>query len=452
MDLGVCLPSYYCRWERGGWFLYFDPNNFVWVRVNKEGAEIIESFRRYKKVSEVVTEISNVYNLKKEEIEESIVNFVSKMIDIGFLHKDIYCKKRVKISFPSYPKVLYLNVTNRCNLNCVYCYNRKDRISFKDSYEMSITEYSKILKESAELGVKRVVLTGGEPTLYSGFLEVARIAKEQGINTELLTNGVMINNSNAEKIAKTFDAITISLDSHKKEEHEAQRGKGTYEKVIDAIKILKSETPRLNIATVVTTKNINSMIEFHAFALEELQANRIIVQLYIPYSTPSFGAQRDLIPSFEKIVDMEEKIKKYIQNRTGKETAYPILGRRINCGAATGEIGVAPNGDVFPCHALHKKEFICGNLRRQNLKEILEKSKTIKFFRNLIVYKIDKCKKCDLRYLCGGGCRAMAYIITGKIDGYNKLFCKYLKYDSINKLWESSTMPLKEVQNFDQYL
>lgn len=445
MDFKVCLPSHYCRWEREGWFLYFDPENFVWTRVNRDGAEIIDSFLDCNKVSEVIEKISKARNLKNEEITDSILNFVTKMLEIGFLHKDFYQKQVPEISFPSYPKSLYLNLTNRCNLKCVYCYNKRDRMSFEDDYEMSVTEDSKILKESAEIGVKRIAITGGEPLLYSDFLEVAKRAKEYGMSVQLLTNGVLINKSNAEQISKTFDAITISLDSYIKEEHEALRGKGTFEKVIKAIKILKEAgTKWLNIASVVTTKNIESMVEFHRFALENLLANQVTIQLYIPYANPLTKIERNLMPLFEKVKEMEGKINNYMRSETEKVT-HPIHGRRVQCGAAIGEISVAPNGDVFPCHTLHKKEFICGNLRRQSLKEIIKSSKIINFFKDLTVDKIDKCNRCDLRYICGGGCRSMAYSISGRIDGYNNLFCEYLRYESINKLWDSSMIPLKEV-------
>lgn len=450
----LLLPPHYCKWERDGWFLYFDPENFIWTRVNKDGAEIIDSFLTCSSISEVIVKISSVHNLKKEKISRQIVNFITKLIEIGFLHKETYQKQVAEISFPSYPKSLYLNLTNRCNLKCTYCYNKRDRMSFEDDYEMSIKEYSKILKEAAELGMKRIVLTGGEPLLYSDFFKLAKKAKEYGMSVQLLTNGLMINTINAKRITKIFDAITISLDSHLQEEHEALRGKGTFKKVIKAIKILGENGAKwLNVASVVTIKNIESMVEFHRFALENLVANQVTVQLYIPYVNPLTKLERNLMPSFERVKEMEEKITNYMQSKTEKKVTHPIHGKRIHCGAGIGEISVAPNGDVFPCHTLHKKEFICGNLRNQSLKEILENSKTLKFFRNLTVDKIDKCNKCDLRYLCGGGCRAMAYSISGRIDGYNDLFCEYLKYQSINKLWESSMTPLKEIIHSDsQYL
>lgn len=439
----IVLPPHYLKLERDGWFLYYDPNNFVWIKVNRDGAAIIDNFREYSEVNKVVKELSSVYKVSEEEILSSVKNFLENNLKIGFFHKNNYKEFKLDDILPDCPRDLYLSVTNRCNLNCVYCYNKNDRVKIEDQYEMSYSEYLKVLKDAKATGIKKVVFTGGEPLLYPSLVELGLKVKNLGMTSELLTNAVLINNRNYKQIVKAFDIVTVSLDSHIKEIHESQRGGGTFEKAINALKILRQAGVKwIYAATVVTKENIKDIIEYYRFALDKIKVNRVINQICLPYDIS--GKSEDLMPTNEEIFDMEERIDKFMKSRIKEKVDQPLL-RNVTCGAGTAEIGVSPNGDVFPCHTLQKKEFLCGNLRNQKLKEIYETSQTLKFFRNLTVRKIEKCCKCDWRHVCGGGCRSLALSISGKIDGYNHLQCEYLRNKAINRLWASSELPLDDI-------
>ncbi len=98
-----------------------------------------------------------------------------------------------------------------------------------------------MIQDAKEMGVKQFLFTGSEPLLNPITLPVAQYAKALGIRVELISNGLLINESNVQEIASTFDYISISLDSMKPETHEQMRGKGTFDKVVQAIRLLKAK-------------------------------------------------------------------------------------------------------------------------------------------------------------------------------------------------------------------
>jgi AdoMet-dependent heme synthase len=258
------------------------------------------------------------------------------------------------------------------------------------------------------------------------------------MQTELLTNGVLINRQNSSKLTSAFDAVTISLDSHLETIHDMQRGHGTFQKVIEALSILRDHNTRnINLSIVITKTTVKTVSQYLRFALEHLKVDNVVTQLCLPYNQEELECMERLIPAPEDILWVDNQIDHYYTNRPTKQGQQPLY-RTVTCGAGTGEISVDPNGDVFPCHTLHKQEFLCGNLRNQSVRDIFENSAIIKFFKELTVNKIETCSHCDVRHVCGGGCRALAYSMTGRIDGFNSFSCDYLRQKSIRKLWASS--------------
>ncbi len=83
--------------------------------------------------------------------------------------------------------------------------------------------------------------------------------------------------------------------------------------------------------------------------------------------------------------------------------------KRMNCGAGTGVLSIAANGDVYPCHAFHVPEFKAGTIKNDSLETIYRNSLVFAKFKETTVDSIEKCKDCHLRYFCGGGCRASGY-------------------------------------------
>ena len=107
----------------------------------------------------------------------------------------------------------------------------------------------------------------------------------------------------------------------------------------------------------------------------------------------------------------------------------------MKCAIGDAEISISDNGDVYPCHLLHLSQFLAGNIKKQPLEQIYENSDVLRECSTLNVTEIKGCNKCDIRFICGGACRARAFFEKGRIDVADN-FCKYEKLAFINGLFD----------------
>ena len=107
----------------------------------------------------------------------------------------------------------------------------------------------------------------------------------------------------------------------------------------------------------------------------------------------------------------------------------------MKCAMGDGEISISDTGDVYPCQLLHFPQLRAGNIREQSLKSIYETSEVLRSCRKLTVSEVAGCEKCEIRFICGGACRARAFFEENRLDVSGN-FCEYEKSAFINGLFE----------------
>jgi MoaA/NifB/PqqE/SkfB family radical SAM enzyme len=155
------------------------------------------------------------------------------------------------------PVLINWSLTECCNLNCGFCFRFPDKEASDDKKAL-ITE--KIISS----GVKRVTLTGGEPTLIKNLENIADRFRSAGVFVSLHTNG--IKTEYIKKIYNHFDRISLSLDGPDSDINKAMRGHGDYfEKITDLIMFLNEKKHDFAIKTTVTRINIHTIPEMVDF-------------------------------------------------------------------------------------------------------------------------------------------------------------------------------------------
>lgn len=159
--------------------------------------------------------------------------------------------------------------------------------------ELSIEEWKGFIVKFCGLleGKGEIVISGGEPLLKEGVLDLVSFCKKMGLKTIMVSNAFLIDEEMAKRISDSgLDQISISLDSFEEETHDYMRGvKGAYKKVINAINYLKEQnaSPRIEIITVISGKNLKQIPE-HA---EWAKRNGKIDSLYFQaIAQPFFSA------------------------------------------------------------------------------------------------------------------------------------------------------------------
>lgn len=276
-----------------------------------------------------------------------------------------------------------------------------------------------MIKQFAELEGEQLTLTGGEPFLKRKLLyKIIEKAKEWGIKrVSVETNGTLITKKDASLCEEFGVTVGVSLDGATPESCDYVRGAGTFEKAIEAIKTLVEFHVNTNIAITFMRHNLGEAKEIVRLA-KRLEA-----------STLSLNAIRIIGRAKENkhlAVSPEETAKAYIKawkaaKKIGVETSMEKqiadlknLTKRDSCGAGTNFLSVTADGNVYPCNLLQEKEFVAGNVKTQNLREIWKTSTIIEDFRRLSILDIPKCRDCELRYICGW-CPAESFLAYGTL-------------------------------------
>lgn len=456
----IIVPPRLRVWSQDGWHIYFDPYNFVWAKVNDSGRFLIEEFRKFHTIPEITTKVADHFKFSYEKAEAGIRAFADNLVEEGFLHRNRY-KQRERPQFPQldFPSVLYLHMTNKCNLKCPYCYNKTDRetkiklerLGLVDPV-LSTQEYKDLIARSIAYGVRRLIFTGGEALLRPDVMELVEFARRQSstVILEMLTNATKINEEIAAQMCRWLDAVTISLDGHEKHIHEFYRGKHTFEPTVRGIKYLVKKRlqlgrrkPTIVLVPVLTEKNVINLKEIYQFCLEELKADNLAPVIFQAGDHQQVSISQ--IPPIDVYKQEAARLSNYLEQRKDedfREMSPPPAIPRNHCGSGYGEVSIDPSGSVYPCQSLHYPEFLCGNVRETDVQEIYHTSPILRRQRGVTVEALAVCSHCDLRYLCNGGCRATAYNVYHEMEAHNELYCNYLEKLAVDKLWGSTEVSL----------
>ncbi len=155
-------------------------------------------------------------------------------------------------------------VTYRCNAYCSFCHFG-DHTNFKDTPYASIDDFKSNINQLAQLGVKFVDLTGGEPLLHKEIHLMAEHAKGLKMQTSITTNALLYPKF-AEKLVGKINLLHFSLDSPDEEEHNEIRKVDCYKSVMESINVAKSIGEFPDILFTVTNDTYKKLPEMHEIA------------------------------------------------------------------------------------------------------------------------------------------------------------------------------------------
>ncbi len=153
---------------------------------------------------------------------------------------------RYKFTGERTPVVLSLSVTSRCNLRCIYCYSYEDN---RHATDVPVQELFSIINEFHALGTRVFMLQGGEPLLHPHIDEIITYIKAKNAYCSITTNGMYLR-QHLEAL-RQVDQVQLSIDGNS-EVTEANRGRGVYEALIEAMKLCDKHRIPFHLHTVLT--------------------------------------------------------------------------------------------------------------------------------------------------------------------------------------------------------
>jgi MoaA/NifB/PqqE/SkfB family radical SAM enzyme len=266
-----------------------------------------------------------------------------RFIKANRTRKKIFAKEEILV-----PPMVILSVTMQCNLACKGCYSR----DYPRKNELSLSEIDRIFVEAQELGITFFVITGGEPLMKGGLLELC--AKHHNLIFMFYTNGAFINQDNARLIAASANIIPFISIEGSKETTDARRGKGAFDNATAAMARLK-ETKTLFGFSAMVDKNSLDILSSDSFYDDAIDRG-CKIGLCVGFVPSADSADMDLLPSREEQTRFRQTIcsirkRKRIVLLHMPDDEYDGTG---SCMAASrGFVHINAQGFVEPCPFSH---------------------------------------------------------------------------------------------------
>jgi MoaA/NifB/PqqE/SkfB family radical SAM enzyme len=247
---------------------------------------------------------------------------------------------------------LELELTRKCNFRCSYC-----NLQHENSRELDEQDIIRLL-DKYQRDIAFVFLTGGEPLLYSHFDDlVDNIRRRGGIYLYVTTNGSLFSRNIG--VLKKVNLVSFSLDGPR-ETHEAHRPAGSFEKIMEAMRLAELNGIKVGVTCVLTKENVARIDEVLSF-FEAL--NLFVTFAPMNHSTnltdddyarlrPAGG---NLSLALERIIDLKKRTR-IVLNSFASLRRLKDPGRFKDC--YWGRISAYVNADGFfqPCCLLKDRD------------------------------------------------------------------------------------------------
>ena len=308
-------------------------------------------------------------------------------------------------------KTVYIEITNRCNLNCSTCYNRSGLN--KITKEISVEQIDHILNLCSKYGASRFLFSGGEPSLQSQFHNLLKLIDSYPqFDFGFVTNGT-VHDEVWIDFLNSHDNVTlqVSLDGANEESNRLTRGANNFEKAVEFVKKIHNSTQKPLLKMVISQKNLYCAEDFYHFAV----SLGCIPEFAFIYRSGNGSDDWD-----SKALSAQQKLSVLRMVRTLNEK-YGIQAYLPKCtvrcpysvGADQMSVCIKTNGMIQPCQTLYSDDYSIGNIFDFQEDEVVERVNALVSIAKQRLSQDYGCEKCLLHSACGKGCMAQAVNIFG---------------------------------------
>ena len=430
------------------------PSNIDWNKLNTNGIP----FTCFSNETKNISLSSYIFTL----LDHGILRLVKDNPDIinptYFKASDKY---KVKYQPAGFPRMLFLLLTSRCNLNCKHCFINANTYKNKEKNqqnELTTEEVKSLLDYCDEYGLQTLDFGGGEPTLRNDFIEILLHAIRKKFAVTISSNG-MFDYDKLKQIIYLLKrrrerdlSIQFSLDGAKADTHDYLRGmKGCFDHLMDIFQNFKSNNVSFTVETSLYKKNITELEDIIDICL------KYKVKMLTVHPIKQIGrADENLLLDFENIKKSYNYIRKlnknlpihlkynvdYLPIASFISNSYrqlhllknmdirkysapddilddPVTQNTDLCTAGMTSVCIDPFGNVIPCaFAYGYSNFTIGNIRNDRLLEIWKLSEWDIYRGKWDIEDLNICSKCHWISGCGAYiCRILPAITLNDFYG-----------------------------------
>lgn len=340
------------------------------------------------------------------------------------------------------PLWLLAELTYRCPLHCVFCYN-PTRYT-QAGPELSTAQWVDVMRQARTLGAAQLGFSGGEPLLRDDLEELVQEARALGYYTNLITSGVGLTPARARRLKDAgLDHVQLSFQDSTRELNDFLSHTRTFELKRRVARTIKQHDWPMVMNCVLHRHNLPHVDKIIEMALE-LEAEYLELA-----NTQYYGwawLNRDhLMPTREQLQQAEAVVNRYreqIGSRCRLLFVVPdyFEERPKACMNGWGKVflSIAPDGLAMPCHnARDLPGLQLPNVTQLPLADIWQRSIAFNAYRGED-WMQEPCRSCDERHKDFGGCRCQAFLVTGDARATDPVCAKSPQHEQVLHLVRSA--------------
>lgn len=301
-------------------------------------------------------------------------------------------------SYLRMPKVLNVEITNHCPLNCPQCY-KDPRLFMHMNFEL----FKNVVQQASELGVKRVMLNGGEPVTHPDFFSMLSLLSDYKIIPTCFTSGFGIDESFTKEL-KNYDVeFMLSFNGSNAETHNASRD--GFDMAINVANMFHRHNYPFGVNWVARGDNVRDFPNLVA-SMKKLGCVKITIVCNKAdgnYKVKSKLSKDDYDFLKFHVVGNEDFIDIQNCNNIMAQYFYNMPKSRLyGCPAGIMSMCVTVDGAFVPCPHLYFKE----KFEDCKIEEYWNKSKELEKLRSNPTHTLEHCRSCKRNRYCNF-CRAI---------------------------------------------
>lgn len=316
------------------------------------------------------------------------------------------------------PLAVHLEIIGACNLTCSHCFAG---VLPRNDHPLTVAEMDVLFGDLARLGSFRLGLTGGEPLLRKDLFDILDAAADRGLHPCLTTNGLLLTEESARQFGKReLVWLNVSLEGPNAATNDAIRGPGTFDAVVEKLRLL-GRCARFTLAFTILKTNAH-LVRHCAELACAVGAHTAVFRPLYPAGVALHHL--DLMPTFHQYTSALEELATMDTPGTSlrgldpfspqtRADTQPVIHTSHTCGAGQHVCSISVQGDVNPCSFLGPA-FNSGNIRTLPFAVIWRQSQQFRRMR----------EEADDGFR--GGCRARAQTFSGSVFGPDPWYEEFL--------------------------
>lgn len=239
------------------------------------------------------------------------------------------------------PRRVTVELTNICNLHCSYCLRDDDALHHQPANYLPVDLFARVIRDARDdMGIEHVMFTGGEPTLHRQFGDILAAVADLSLTCSFVTNGWHFERI-WPRLAEHRQAVThvaFSLDGTTREQHDAWRGAGSFDRVVRAFSRCWATGFPFNVKVGVRRDTVPELERFAMFAAR-MGADGLSFSHFMPTSA---AAADDLALTLDERAAAEREIAqlaRIFKMRIGIDVGYYNVARVAPCSPLAGLSG-----------------------------------------------------------------------------------------------------------------